>query len=135
MPGFLLDTNQLSSALEPGSPVRERILKAVRSGSRVGTCVPALCEFEIGLQQTREPNASRKALARLLAILRIWPLDSEAARLYGSIFLDLRSRGRVLSQVDMMLAALAARMNFTLVTSDRDFEALPQIRQENWRDV
>jgi|SRR6185295_627183 len=134
MRDFLLDTNHFRPALQPGSGVRDRILKTLRSGSRVGTCIPVLCEFEIGIQQTRNPDASRKALSRLLASLRLWPLDREVARLYGSIFLTLRSRGRVLSQVDMMAAALALRMNLTLVSSDGDFDALPEIRRENWLD-
>ncbi|MGZ3486442.1 MAG: type II toxin-antitoxin system VapC family toxin [Isosphaeraceae bacterium] len=51
---------------------------------------------------------------------------------YAEIYHDLRARGRVLSQVDMLLAALARSMNATLLTSDRDFEALPELRVENW---
>jgi len=48
------------------------------------------------------------------------------------LFHALRARGRVLSQVDMVLVALARSMNATLLTSDRDFEALPELRVENW---
>ena len=54
------------------------------------------------------------------------------APLYAKNYLDLRSRGRVLSQVDMLLAALARSMKATLLTSDRDFEALPDLRLDNW---
>lgn len=32
----------------------------------------------------------------------------------------------------MMLAALARQMKLTLLTTDRDFEALPKVRTENW---
>ncbi len=46
----------------------------------------------------------------------------------------LRANGRVLSQVDMMLAAIARFSKATLLTSDRDFEALPDILTENWVD-
>lgn len=135
MADFLLDTNHLRPALETGSAVRERILELRRDGHRIGVCVPVLCEFEVGIQQSRDPISFRKSLARLLAKVRLWPLDVETARLYGSIFLTLRSRGKVLSQVDMMLAALAMRMDLTVVTSDRDFEALPEVKRENWLKV
>jgi predicted nucleic acid-binding protein len=64
--------------------------------------------------------------------MRLWPLELETALLYGEIFRELRTRGRVLSQVDMMLAALARQMDLTLATSDRDFEALPDVRTESW---
>lgn len=32
----------------------------------------------------------------------------------------------------MMLAALARQMRLTLVTSDNDFAAMPDIQTENW---
>ena len=31
-----------------------------------------------------------------------------------------------------MLASLARRMSLTLLTTDQDFQALPDIRTENW---
>ena len=34
--------------------------------------------------------------------------------------------------VYMMQAALARQMQLTLLTADRDFEALPEIPTENW---
>ena len=71
-------------------------------------------------------------LEALLRQVRIWPLDLRTAALYGVIHQDLKRRGRVLSQVDMMLAALARQMNLTLVTSDNDFAALPDIPIEKW---
>jgi predicted nucleic acid-binding protein len=37
-----------------------------------------------------------------------------------------------LSQVDMMLAALARQHKLTVLTTDRDFEALTDLRVEKW---
>jgi predicted nucleic acid-binding protein len=68
----------------------------------------------------------------MLPSVRLWPLEREVAEEYGDVFRELRNRGRVLSQVDMILAALARRMDFTIATTDHDFEALPDIRTENW---
>lgn len=129
---YLLDTNHIRHAVKEGSSVQERLREARRKGSRVGVCVPVICEFEIGLQQARDPAAYRKRIERLFSRFRIWPLDWDTARVYGTIALLLRSRGKVLSQVDMMQAALAIQMKLTLVTGDRDFEALPEVRTENW---
>jgi len=68
----------------------------------------------------------------LLRQIRIWPLELPMALIYAEIYHDLRARGRVLSQVDMMLAALSRSLDATLLTDDRDFEALPDLRIENW---
>lgn len=132
MAGYLLDTNHLSSAVKPGAAVRERIREVRSRGERVGVCIPVLCELQVGAQQVQRAAEYQKALRRLLAQVRIWPLDLETARLYGQIYITLKDRGRVLSQVDMMQAALARQRNLTLLTTDRDFEALPELRTENW---
>lgn len=131
MPGFLLDSNHLG-ATRPGSAIRRRILELPKKGIRIGTCAPVLCEIEAGLQQVREPEKYRQALYKLLRRVRVWPIDPETARIYGEIYQDLRRRGRVLSQVDMMLAALARQRGLTLLTTDRDFEALPDVPTEDW---
>lgn len=88
--------------------------------------------MEVGIQQTPKPQENRRLLAHLLNHVRLWPLDGETTRHYGAIYLELKRIGRVLSQVDIMLAALARQHRLTLLTSDRDFEALPDIRTEDW---
>ncbi len=59
-------------------------------------------------------------------------MDAETVRLYSTVYIELRRQGRVLSQVDMMLAALARQHRLTILTTDRDFEALADLRVENW---
>lgn len=130
--GYLLDTNHMGAALRPVSVVRDRIYRARRDGSRFGTCIPVLCELEVGILQLHRPEEYRRDLARLMTQVRLWPLDDRVVARYGLIYQDLRRRGRALSQVDMMLAAMASVLDLILLTSDRDFEALPEIRAENW---
>ena len=108
------------------------MLNHIGAGHRLGTCFPVLCELETGIQQTIDPASYQRRLNDLLGHVRLWPIDHRVARMYGQVYLELERRGRALSQVDMMLAALARLMNLTLLTSDRDFEAMPDIRTENW---
>ena len=112
--------------------VRKRISEFRAGGARIGTCVPVLCEIEAGIQNVKHPDAYRLNLQHLLRQVSLWPVDESTAPLYGVIHHDLKQRGRALSQVDMMLAALARQMKLTIVTSDQDFVALPDIPRENW---
>jgi len=132
MRGYLLDTNHLTFAINPVSHLRERLLQARRAGFRIGTCVPVLCELEVGIRQASRPDASYRALHHLLREMKLWPIDEGLAPLYADVYGEPRRQGRVLSQVDIMLAALVRLMKLTLLTSDRDFEALPDIPTENW---
>jgi len=132
MPDYLLDCNHLSAALRASSAVRKRLQKERRSGTRFVTCHPVLCELEAGIQQTARIEVNRQELRQLLKFIRLWPLDSEKTRLYGTAYIELRKMGRVLSEVDIILAALARQHKLTLLTTDRDFEALADLRIENW---
>ena len=132
MPTFLLDNNHVGAALRKVSLVRDRIHQQRRLGHRFGTCVPVLCELEAGIVQTQDVADRRRRLRQLLTRVSIWPLEPQLARSYGIVYHQLRQAGRSMSQVDMLLAALARQRSLTLLTSDRDFEALPDIHTENW---
>jgi tRNA(fMet)-specific endonuclease VapC len=96
------------------------------------TCHPVLCELHAGIQQTRNPAKTHAELNQLLKRVRVWPLELASCQIYGVVFNELARAGRVLSQVDMMLASLARQHSLTLLTTDLDFTALPDIRTENW---
>lgn len=132
MNGYLLDTNHLGQAIRRDSPVRQRLEQGRLAGTRFATCIPVLCELEVGIQQVRRPDEYRRNLRVLLKHVRVWPMDLETARIYGEINQRLRQIGRALSQVDQMVAALARQMSVKILTTDRDFEALPEVKTENW---
>ena len=108
MADFLVDCNHLSAAIRKVSALREKIHQARKQGHRFGTLIAVLWELEAGIQQTKNPQEFRRRLSQLL------------------------KQGRVLSQVDMMLAALARQRKLKLLTTDKDFQALPDIETENW---
>ncbi len=132
MAGFLLDTNHLSKALTKVSPLRDLLRQTHRQGIKLGTTWGVLCEIEAGLAGTRNPDHFRRRLKALLGEITIWPLDWEIARFYGQFCQETRTKGRVLSHVDLVSAAVAFKHGATLLTADKDFEAFPQIRTENW---
>jgi len=60
------------------------------------------------------------------------PLDWDLLPVFGRIQLRLKAQGRALSLVDKLLAAMAQREDATILTTDADFQALPEIHSENW---
>jgi predicted nucleic acid-binding protein len=69
---------------------------------------------------------------KIIPLLDYIPLDDEdwlqAARLWA----DTRRQGRQLSDVDVLVAAVAFRRSAIIVSSDTDFDSLP-VRREDWR--
>ncbi len=132
MKRYLLDTNHLGEAIGRVSIVRDRIQQLHRQGEVFGTCVPALCELLVGVVMRKDAEKTRRRLDGFLQVVRIWPLDLAIADRYAEAYHELQKAGRALSQVDILLAAMARHLNATLLTSDNDFQALPDIPTENW---
>ena len=132
MTGRILDTNHVGQAVRRGSVVLERINVERRKGIRIGTCVPVLCEIESGRLNVAKPDVYRRRLNVLLDKITLWPLTQTTAEFFGEIDQDLRRRGRALSQIDIMFAALCRELDLVLVTTDKDFAALPWLKTEDW---
>lgn len=129
---FLLDTNHLGGAVNPRLGLRDRLRDAHRRGFVLGTCVPVLAELEFGFVQTPHPERNRDALGAIRRFVRLWPLEESLSAACGVIHAELKRIGRTISMTDTLLAAMCRTMNLTLLTTDRDFEALADVRTENW---
>ncbi len=106
--------------------------KSLREGHTLGTCWPVLCELEAGIIRTKRPEKNRKTLHLLLREVRIWPVDWTTVRLFGQISVQAQEKGRILSHVDLVLAAMAQDHDAILLTSDKDFSIFPDLAGENW---
>jgi tRNA(fMet)-specific endonuclease VapC len=132
MKRYLLDTNHIGETINRVSVVRDRIQQMHRQGDVFGVCAPVLCELLVGVVLRKDSAKSRKRLDGVLKIVRVWPIDLAIADHYAETYHELRKAGRALSQVDMLLAAMARHLKVTLLTTDLDFQALPDIPTENW---
>ena len=132
MKRYLLDTNHIGEAIGRVSIVRDRIQQLHRQGETFGTCGPVLCELLVGVALRKDAAATRRRVDTLLRVVRLWPIDLAIADRYAEVYHELQKAGRALSQVDIILAALARQQHATLLTTDQDFQALPEIEKENW---
>ena len=82
--------------------------------------------FGVERSVTRELNRDR--LIRGLARIPKWPFEDEAAQHFGRIYHELRRVSRVMSVVDMQLAAITFALgNCTVVTKDGDL-SFPRLK-------
>ena len=129
---YLLDTNHLGESIGRVSVVRDRIQQFHRQGNIFGTCVPAVCELLVGAVMRKDAAKCRVRLDRLLQVVRLWPIELPIAERYAEVYHELQGTGRALSQVDILLAAMARHLGTTVLTTDNDFQAIRDIRIENW---
>ena len=132
MKRYLLDTNHLGEAIGRVSVVRDRIQQMHRQGIVFGTCGPVLCELLVGVVLRKDAAKTRRRLDTLLQVVRIWPIDLAIAEQYSKAYHELKKAGRALSQVDILLGAMAWHLDTKLLTTDNDFQALTDLQTENW---
>jgi len=129
---YLLDTNHASPLVTLEHPLRSRVLPAIQQGDSFALTAVNLAETLYGIAGL--PRAARSKLEwnRLQPAFRVYGVEEEDAIASTEIRLRLRQRGRQMGAIDVMLAAVALRYGLTLLTTDSDFAAVPELRQENW---
>jgi predicted nucleic acid-binding protein len=132
MTRYLLDSNHLGPAIRRVSLLPQRIEARHRLGDRIGTSVLVLYEIEAGLRHMESPHGHRHRLGNLMTVVRLWPTNESLTESFGEISALARRRGRSLSFVDLVLAAMALQLNAVLLTTDTDFDAFPEVHTENW---
>lgn len=128
---YLLDTNAASYlALSRFPAMNERLIAAGASH----VAISAVTEGEIlyGLSLKPEARSLAVAMHQFLKQVRILPWDSSAANAYGPMRAVLQRTGRLLGNLDMMIAAHAIAEDAVLVTNDAAFGRVRGLRVEDW---
>ena len=133
MKRYLLDTGIMGDFINRRLGVAEKVDEARLRGDRVGTCWPVVGELWFGIERSATLELNRDRLIRALSRLPKWPFEDAAARKFGRLNQELKSIGRVMSVVDIQLAAIAFALgNCTVVSKDSDLSAIPGLDVENW---
>ncbi|MFO0964184.1 MAG: type II toxin-antitoxin system VapC family toxin [Gemmataceae bacterium] len=128
-----MDTGPAFDFLFARRGVDRRVEKERRAGAKIGICVPVLGEIAGGLEASSSREASWAIARRRLGKLVCWPFENAAAYEYGRIFANLKSRGLIIQQIDMQIAAIALTLgNCTVVSSDSDLSVVQGLSVENW---
>jgi len=128
---YLLDTNIASYVIKGNVPhVRERLVRVPMP--EVGISVITEAELRFGL--AKKPGAARLGVAveEFLLRVEILPWDSDAAKSYASLRSDMERAGEPMGNLDMMIAAHALAAQTVLVTHDRVFHRVKQLKIEDW---
>jgi tRNA(fMet)-specific endonuclease VapC len=128
---YLLDTNIASYVIKGNIPaVRRRIVQVPMAQ----LAVSAVTEGELRYGAARRPDAARlrTIVDEFLLRMTILPWDSEAARHYGQIRAALEREGQPMGNLDTMIGAHALALGATLVTNDRAFTRIRELKVEDW---
>ena len=130
---WMLDTNTMSYIVRGKSPAARAKLYRLQ-GDEIG-CISVITEAELRYGTSkRAPGSTRlAALNTLFDKLRILPWGSAETLVYGDLRAKLERAGKLLGNLDMLIAAHAISANATLVTRDKAFAQVEDLRPPvNW---
>ena len=129
---YLLDSNILIAALK-GTPAA--LLNKLSGLAPARLCLSSvvLSELLTGADKSRNPDTKRAQLAELTRYMEPVPFDHAAAHAYARIRAALESKGQVIGEYDLQIAAQAQSRDLVLVTDNlREFKRVRELRCENW---
>ena len=132
MADYLLDTNHISPLVTIGHPLRVRILQQAQAGDIFGIAIPSLAELLFGISLLPRAKQNLDEWRRIRSIFNYHGIDTFDAERAAELQISLRRQGRQLATVDALIASVALRNNLILLTTDRDFDAVSQLKRENW---
>lgn len=130
MPRFMLDTNMCIYLMKNQPEQVAKRFAECYVGDVVMSAV-TYAELEYGVTVSANRTRERRNLAALIEDIPVAPFDAAAAAAYGPVREATRDRKK--DALDKLIAAHAIALDVVLVTNnERDFEAYPGVKIDNW---
>ena len=125
---MILDTNALSAAADG-----DKVLAPLLQHAQV-VAVPSIVlgEYRYGIRQSRHCARYERWLSGMLAALRVLVVDDGTARAYAQVRGELKRSGHPIPSNDLWIAALARQHGLPLLSRDRHFDFVPDLRRVAW---
>jgi tRNA(fMet)-specific endonuclease VapC len=127
---YLLDTNVVSDLVRnPRGRWRSRSVRSAKRKSALASLLPQSCV-------TGPPKNAPRLSAQLEAVLgalEVLPFETPADAAYGVLRAQLEQASRPISANDLLIAAQAIALDYTIVTdNEKEFARVPNLPRENW---
>jgi tRNA(fMet)-specific endonuclease VapC len=128
---YLLDTNIVSDLVRnPQGKIAEQIFTV--GESKVCTSIIVAAELRYGAEKKQSRRLSAQ-LEAVLGALEILPFEKPAYASYGSIRAQLERTGKPIGANDLLIAAHALTLGYTVVTdNEKEFSRVKQLSVANW---
>jgi tRNA(fMet)-specific endonuclease VapC len=129
----MMDTNTVSYIVKGKSPAARAKLASLQD-DEIG-CISIITEAELQYGLAKSPNATalRSSLEGFFAKIQILPWAREEALAYGQLRAKQEAAGKILGNLDLLIAAHAIAVGAILVTNDKAFAQVADLPDTvNW---
>ena len=129
---YLLDTNICIYIRQKKPEELLRRFERLRPGE-AAISVITFGELLYGAEKSWHRSAALERLRELVLLVPALPLPETAGQAYGKIRADLESRGEMIGNNDLWIAAHAIAEHFVLVTNNqKEFRRVRGLKSQNW---
>ena len=130
MQRYMLDTNTASFAIKNNPGVRAKLTKV--SPSDVFISVITEAELLFGVERRPDNPKLRQAVEEFLKRINVLSWDTDTAKQYALIRAKLEKVGKPMGNMDILIAAHAVSSGLVLVTNDKVFKNVDNLKIEDW---
>ena len=131
-PHYLLDTNICIYIRKKRPEEVLRRFRKLRPGEAVLSVI-TYGELLYGAMKSEQRLTAMEQLRELLTLLPALALPETAAEAYGKIRAELESKGEMIGNNDLWIAAHAVAAGLILVTNnEREFRRVREVKVQNW---
>ncbi len=94
----------------------------------IGDSLSIISMMEIG--RVIDDEKRKKTFEKLKEIYLIYPIDEKVAIEYSKLYYELKKKGEIMSDLDLIIASTAKAYSQKLITRDKDF-----LKVRNYVDV
>jgi tRNA(fMet)-specific endonuclease VapC len=128
---FLLDTNIIIYSLKKNQTVIDKF-RENRDAVKVISII-TYGELIFGAEKSKNKIENISRIHRVGEIFPVISLSPAIMNAYGGIKADLQSKGTIIDEFDLLIAATAIVGGYTLVTNNiKHFKHIPFLTLENW---
>ncbi len=130
---YLLDTCVISDFIKGETETTVRL----KQTSPVDVAISTVTVMELRYGLALNPQRAQKiepAIVSIVSSVTILPFGTEEAEQSAQIRAALKSQGQPIGAYDVLIAATALQHSLIMVTANqREFERIPGLQIENWR--
>lgn len=129
---WMLDTDTCSYILR-AHPIEAKVRFKRTPPGTIGISSVVLAELFYGADRLPNCTFLRQDIRHFASGITVLAWDAAAADHYGNIRAELERKGRVIGNMDLLIAAHARSIDAILVTNNtREFQRVPRLKVENW---
>ncbi len=127
---YMLDTNTVSYFIKGAKNICEKIISVPMEELSIS----AITEGELLYGVAKKPEAKqlRQVVHEFLIRVDALPWESAAAECYGNLRAAMQKKGKILGNLDLLIASHALAFDLILITNDRAFSQVEGLKIEDW---